>query len=51
MVFDKLHQLWKTEPMIELTELERVAAPTLILVADDDMGSTVEYAAAMQRAL
>jgi pimeloyl-ACP methyl ester carboxylesterase len=51
VVFDKLHQLWKTEPMIELTELERVAAPTLILVADDDMGSTVEYAAAMQRAL
>jgi pimeloyl-ACP methyl ester carboxylesterase len=51
VVFDKLHQLWMNEPMIELGQLDRVAAPTLVLVADDDIGSTVEYAAAMRDAL
>lgn len=51
VVFDKLHQLLMTEPNIELTELERLSIPTLVLVADDDIGSTVEYAATMQRAL
>jgi pimeloyl-ACP methyl ester carboxylesterase len=50
VVFDKMHQLLRTEPTIELAELEGVAAPTLILIADDDM-VTIEHAAAMQRAL
>lgn len=50
VVFDKMHQLLTTEPTIELAELEGVAAPTLVLIADDDM-VTIEHAAAMQRAL
>ena len=35
---------------MQLEELSRVAAPTLVLAADDDV-VTIEHAAAMQRAL
>ena len=35
---------------MQLDELSRVAAPTLVLAADDDV-VTIEHAAAMQRAL
>jgi pimeloyl-ACP methyl ester carboxylesterase len=50
VVFDKLVTLWQKDPAIALGELARVAAPTLVLLGDDDM-LTIEHAAAMQRAL
>jgi len=50
VVFDKLHQLWANEPTFELAELEGVSAPTLVLVANDDL-VTIEHADAMGRAL
>ena len=50
VVFEKLIAVWKTEPHHPLADLERVAAPTLVLVGDDD-DITVEHAAAMQRAI
>jgi len=49
VVFDKLHQLWVGETGVELTDLEHVTAPTLVLVGDD--GQTPEHAAAIHRAL
>jgi pimeloyl-ACP methyl ester carboxylesterase len=50
VVFDKLHTLWVGETGIDLTDLEHVTAPTLVLVADDGC-MRVEQAAAVQRAL
>jgi pimeloyl-ACP methyl ester carboxylesterase len=50
VVFDKLIELWRGDPGIKVSELRTVTAPTLILVADDDVVS-IEHAAAMQRAL
>ena len=50
MIFDKLKPIWQTEPSMELTKLARVSAPTLVLIADEDV-VTIEHAAAMQRAL
>jgi pimeloyl-ACP methyl ester carboxylesterase len=50
VVVDKMWQLWKTEPRMELAELERVAAPTLLILGEHDM-TTVEHGEAMQRAL
>jgi pimeloyl-ACP methyl ester carboxylesterase len=50
VVFEKLHRLWTSPTGVELADLERVQAPTLVLAADD--GSlTVEHAAAIKRAL
>jgi pimeloyl-ACP methyl ester carboxylesterase len=37
VVFDKLVDTWKTEPSHELSELEDLAAPTLIMAGDDDV--------------
>jgi pimeloyl-ACP methyl ester carboxylesterase len=50
VVFDKLVALWRNHPTIAFGELASVAAPTLVLLGDDDI-PTVEHASAMQRAL
>jgi pimeloyl-ACP methyl ester carboxylesterase len=50
VVFEKLIAVWKTEPHHTLADLERLAAPTLVLLGDDD-DITIEHAAAMQRAI
>lgn len=50
-VLDKMLPLWNTDPAFPLSDLERVAAPTLLLAADDDVTLSIEHAAAMQRAL
>ena len=50
VVVDKVWQMIRTEPDIALTELEKVSAPTLVVVAEHDM-VTEEHARAMQRAL
>ena len=50
VVFEKLITVWRMEPHHSLADLERVSAPTLVLLGDDD-DITVEHAAAMQRAI
>jgi pimeloyl-ACP methyl ester carboxylesterase len=50
VVFEKLHKMWLAETGIELTDLEHVGAPTLILNGDDG-GMTMEHAGAVQRTL
>ena len=50
VVFEKLHKLWVGETGVELTDLEHITAPTLVL-AGDDGGMTMEHVAAVQRAL
>jgi len=50
IVFDKLHKTWTSETGIDLTDLTRVVAPTLVLVGDDGC-MRVEDAVAIQRAL
>jgi pimeloyl-ACP methyl ester carboxylesterase len=50
VVFGKLSATWKTEPNFQLSELERLAMPTLVMLGDRDM-VTVEHAAAVQRAI
>ena len=50
-VLDKMLALWNTDPAFPLSDLERVAAPALVLAADDDVTLSIEHAAAMQRAL
>lgn len=49
-VFEKLKPSWLGGDDVELAELAKVRAPTLVLLGDRDM-LTVEHAAAMQRAL
>jgi len=51
VVLEKVLTLWNTDPAFPLSDLERVAAPTLVLVADGDIFVSIEHAAAMQRAL
>jgi pimeloyl-ACP methyl ester carboxylesterase len=48
VVFDKLIAAWRSGPRHALGDLARVAAPTLVMVGDDDM-ITVDHAAAIQR--
>ena len=50
VVLGKLLALWNTDPAFPLSDLERVAAPALVLAADDDVFLSIEHAAAMQRA-
>ena len=50
VVFDKCAAMWRTDPGVAYARLERVTAPTLVLLGDRDMIS-LEHAAAMQRAL
>ena len=51
VVLDKLLALWNTDPGFPLSDLERVAAPALVLAGDGDVFLSIEHAAAMQRAL
>ena len=48
-VFERLVEVWRTEPTHELAELAAISAPTIIVIGDHDVVS-VEHAAAMQRA-
>ncbi len=50
VVAEKLFTLYKVEPNMELAELERISAPTLVMVGDSDFCS-VEHAEAMRRAM
>jgi len=50
VVFEKTAAVWQSEPRHELTDLARVTAPTLTMLADDDV-VTVEHAAEVHRAL
>jgi pimeloyl-ACP methyl ester carboxylesterase len=50
VVCDKLRTMWIGQTGVELTDLEHVAAPTLVLAADDG-GMTLEHVAAVQKAL
>lgn len=50
VVIEKMWQMMRTEPNIDLAELAKVLVPTLVIVADHDF-PTVEHAAAMQRSL
>ena len=50
VVVDKIWQMIRTEPNIDLADLANVSVPTLVAVADHDV-PTVEHAAAMYRAL
>jgi pimeloyl-ACP methyl ester carboxylesterase len=50
VIIDKLRQTWTTETGVDVADLEHVAAPTLILAADDG-GMTLEHIGALQRAL
>jgi pimeloyl-ACP methyl ester carboxylesterase len=50
VLFAKHGEMWAREPDLDLAELGRIAAPTLILLGDDDV-LTVEHAAAMVRAV
>jgi pimeloyl-ACP methyl ester carboxylesterase len=49
VVKDKLWQMIRTEPTLELRELETVDIPTLLIVADHDF-ATLEHEQAMQQA-
>jgi pimeloyl-ACP methyl ester carboxylesterase len=50
-VLEKVLALWNTDPAFPLSDLERVAAPALVLAADRDVFLSIEHAAAMQRSL
>jgi pimeloyl-ACP methyl ester carboxylesterase len=50
VLFAKHGEMWASEPDLDLADLGRVEAPTLILLGDDDV-LTAEHAAAMVRAL
>jgi pimeloyl-ACP methyl ester carboxylesterase len=49
VVFEKLHQIWTGETGVELADLARVTAPTLLLLGDDG-AMTMEQVAAVHRA-
>lgn len=50
VVFNKLHTMWTGETGVDLTDLEHVTAPTLVLIGDDG-GMTMAHAAAVTRSL
>jgi pimeloyl-ACP methyl ester carboxylesterase len=50
VVVDKMWRMWKTEPWMELAELENVTVPTLLILGEHDM-TTVEHGEAMARAI
>jgi pimeloyl-ACP methyl ester carboxylesterase len=50
VMFAKHGEMWASDPGLDLADLARVEAPTLILLGDDDV-LTIEHAAAMVRAL
>ncbi|MDQ1014138.1 alpha/beta fold hydrolase [Streptomyces afghaniensis] len=50
VVVDKLAAMLRTEPAIPTEDLARIAAPTLVLVGDDDL-ITLEHTIALYRAI
>jgi pimeloyl-ACP methyl ester carboxylesterase len=50
VVFAKLVQMWQTEPTHDLSELEQISCPTLVMSAQEDV-ATIEHSAAMVRAI
>jgi pimeloyl-ACP methyl ester carboxylesterase len=50
VVFDKLIAAYRSGPGHALDDLARIAAPTLVMVGDDDL-ITVDHAAAIQRSI
>src|SRR3954469_10664103 len=50
VIAKKTVEMWRTLPRHEMSELEAVTAPTLILIGDHD-GVTIEHAAAMMHAI
>jgi pimeloyl-ACP methyl ester carboxylesterase len=50
VIVDKLWPVYRSEPDIEIGELARVSAPTLLMLGEHDL-VTVEHAEEMQRAL
>ena len=50
IVVDKAWQMFRTEPNLEVAELANVAAPTLLLLGDNDI-VTIPHAEEMHRAL
>lgn len=50
IVFEKIKALWPSGPKMTPDELSRVTAPTLVILADDDV-LTVEHAATMAATL
>jgi pimeloyl-ACP methyl ester carboxylesterase len=50
VVFEKLHRLWTGPTGIELSDLEHVIAPTLVLCGEEG-ASTMDHAAEVHRAL
>jgi pimeloyl-ACP methyl ester carboxylesterase len=49
-VFERLVATWKVSPALDLSELASLPAPTLVVVAEDDM-PTVAHADAVRRAI
>ncbi|AKZ60095.1 putative hydrolase or acyltransferase [Streptomyces ambofaciens ATCC 23877] len=50
MVAAKVVDMWRTQPTLSTEELARVAAPTLVVVGDDDL-VTLEHTTALYRAI
>jgi len=50
VVFEKLAAVWKTEPRHDLADLERLAAPTLVIFGDDDVVA-IDHAGAILEAI
>jgi pimeloyl-ACP methyl ester carboxylesterase len=50
VVFDKLVATWRGGPRHPLSDLARIAAPTLVMIGDDDL-LTADHAAAIQRSI
>jgi pimeloyl-ACP methyl ester carboxylesterase len=46
VVFEKIARMWASEPQMTADDLEHIAAPTLVILGDDDV-LTVEHAATM----
>jgi pimeloyl-ACP methyl ester carboxylesterase len=50
VVAEKTIAMWRTQPTHDMSELAAIAAPTLMLIGDND-GVTIEHAAQMLRAI
>src|SRR5215470_20279085 len=50
VVFDKLHRTWTEPTGLEVADLTKITAPTLVLAADDG-AMPLEHLAAVQRTL
>lgn len=46
VVFEKIARMWASEPQMTADDLEHIAAPTLVILGDDDV-LTIEHAATM----